>query len=129
MHSQFGVRKSNATQRSQCHATEIEHAQGNRFVEMQENEPFSPEAGEGRGRSRGGRPGVAGYGDGRARRGGLAWRATATATGERAEAAVAGDGDGRARGGGRAWRLGWHRGGWSRGLGFIFRLGWSLASI
>ena len=41
--------------------------------------------GEGRGRSRGGRPGVAGYGDGRARRGGLAWRATAT--GGRAEAA------------------------------------------
>ena len=75
--------------------------------------------GEGRGRSRGGRPGVAGYGDGRARRGGLAWRATATAIGECAEAA--------GRGG---WAgLGWRGGGWSRGLGFIFRLGWSLASI
>ena len=68
--------------------------------------------GEGRGRSRGGRPGVAGYGDGRARRGGLAWRAMATATGERAEAAVAGDGDGRARGGGWAWRPWLDR--WSR---------------
>ena len=63
MHNQFRVRKSNATQRSQCHAIEIEHVHGNRFVEMQENEPFSPEAGEGRGRSRGGRPGVAGYAD------------------------------------------------------------------
>ena len=44
---------------------------------MQENEPFSPEAGEGRSRSRGGRPGVAGYGDGRARRGGPERRARA----------------------------------------------------
>ena len=44
---------------------------------MQENEPFSPEAGEGRGHSRGGRPGVVGYGDGRARRGGPERRARA----------------------------------------------------
>ena len=59
--------------------------------------------GEGRGRSRGGRPGVAGYGDGRARRGGLAWRATATATGERAEAAWRGGQRRRAAARRRPW--------------------------
>ena len=40
------MRKSNATQRSQCHAIEIEHVHGNRFVEMQENKPFSRGRGE-----------------------------------------------------------------------------------
>ena len=58
--------------------------------------------GEGRGRSRGGRPGVAGYGDGRARRGGLAWRATAI--GECAEAAERGE---RRRRAGARRRPGW----------------------
>ena len=72
---------------------------------------------------------MAGYGDGRARRGGLAWRATAI--GECAEAAERGERRRRAgarRRPGVAAGLGWRGGGWSRSLGFISMPGWSWAS-
>jgi len=73
-------------------------------------------------RSRGGRTGVADYGDGRARRGGLAWRATATAMGERAEAA------GWRRRAGERRRLGrrpWLTTRSHKEYGFISSPGWS----
>ena len=66
---------------------------------MQENEPFSPEAEEGRGRNCGGRPGVVGYGEGRARAVGeeLRRRAGSCRRGLRPGVTAALDGGGRRR--------------------------------